>query len=565
MHGTLVTALILISCLVSYPTFLCQAQTPSTTQTSTSRAAVDKIDITPSKETTYFLGPVNPDGTIDYLAALNEYYGKGVTRENNAAIPLLKAVGPTLVGSAVRGQVLKRLDLSSLPEQGDYFVGLGRFIKDKKQREEQLEKVMDGPWTAEQYPDISEWLKANEASLRMVTIATRRPRYYIPLMAKWKSVGLVSYQVPRIHIYRSIAKALVARAMLRLGSGQPSRTWEDLIAVHRLGRLLRQGPTFVHHLTGMAIEAMTFEADCALARSEKPFDSAGCMADLQSLFPAPDYVTVIDVGDRCTQLDLVMVLARSGPKALDEAFEVLACTGTEVEKGTPKGSNLHEGSSVASKMQWGTMRKSVDWNEALRQVNAYVGRLVNAHRKGTYQERVRALEHFDRAVERDYEILLKRMQEFVHSEEEMERFYGVVIPRIIRTKRHSARGHTATISQDVGRMVAVPLSLSLRKTHELHYQHEMGRGLSVVAMALAGHKAANGTYPKKLDSLTPKCLRKIPPDLFADKPLEYQRRGEGYVLYSVGPNMKDDGGKDSDDDDEEGTKGYDDIVVRCEP
>ena len=44
--------------------------------------------------------------------------------------------------------------------------------------------------------------------------------------------------------------------------------------------------------------------------------------------------------------------------------------------------------------------------------------------------------------------------------------------------------------------------------------------------------------------------------MFTEKPLVYKRRGGGYVLYSVGANMKDDGGV------EESEKGADDIVVR---
>ena len=47
-------------------------------------------------------------------------------------------------------------------------------------------------------------------------------------------------------------------------------------------------------------------------------------------------------------------------------------------------------------------------------------------------------------------------------------------------------------------------------------------------------------------------VKAIPKDLFTDKPLIYSRKGKGYILYSLGPNMKDDGGvsreqADSDD------------------
>ena len=44
-----------------------------------------KPRITISKATTFFTQPVGKDGTIDYVAALNRHYGKGVTPKNNAA------------------------------------------------------------------------------------------------------------------------------------------------------------------------------------------------------------------------------------------------------------------------------------------------------------------------------------------------------------------------------------------------------------------------------------------------------------------------------------------------
>ena len=142
--------------------------------------------------------------------------------------------------------------------------------------------------------------------------------------------------------------------------------------------------------------------------------------------------------------------------------------------------------------------------------------------------------------------------------------YSSWIRCLVKGSRN-APDQRAVLTRDIGNLLVTLLFPGFRTGMKTQNHVQMYREIGLVVMALAGHKAANGTYPQTLDSLTPKYLRKIPPDLFVDKPLKYQRRGEGYVLYSVGPNMKDDGGKDSDDDDDEGTKGYDDIAVRCEP
>src|SRR3954471_10187895 len=46
------------------------------------------------KSTTYFVGPLRKDGVIDYVAAINDKVSEGVTKENNAVVPLMEALTP---------------------------------------------------------------------------------------------------------------------------------------------------------------------------------------------------------------------------------------------------------------------------------------------------------------------------------------------------------------------------------------------------------------------------------------------------------------------------------------
>ncbi len=83
--------------------------------------------------------------------------------------------------------------------------------------------------------------------------------------------------------------------------------------------------------------------------------------------------------------------------------------------------------------------------------------------------------------------------------------------------------------------------------------------LSSLALALAAYHADHGKYPEQLSELAPKYIATIPRDPFNDDPLHYTRQPKGFLLYSVGRNEKDDGGRDSDSDPGEQ---YDDIVIR---
>ena len=48
-----------------------------------------RVELEVGFDTTYFDGPLREDGTVDYIAALNEKYSEGVTLENNAFVELL--------------------------------------------------------------------------------------------------------------------------------------------------------------------------------------------------------------------------------------------------------------------------------------------------------------------------------------------------------------------------------------------------------------------------------------------------------------------------------------------
>jgi hypothetical protein len=65
-----------------------------------------------------------------------------------------------------------------------------------------------------------------------------------------------------------------------------------------------------------------------------------------------------------------------------------------------------------------------------------------------------------------------------------------------------------------------------------------------VACALERFRLAHGNYPETLDSLTLQFIAQLPHDLINGQPLKYRRTDDGrFVLYSVGWNETDDGGK----------------------
>jgi hypothetical protein len=78
-----------------------------------------------------------------------------------------------------------------------------------------------------------------------------------------------------------------------------------------------------------------------------------------------------------------------------------------------------------------------------------------------------------------------------------------------------------------------PESLTVEATHNL----------MLATLALDTYHAEHGAYPVALADLTPSYLAAVPNDPFALRaPLTYRSVGKAYVLYSLGPDSKDDRG-----------------------
>jgi len=65
-----------------------------------------------------------------------------------------------------------------------------------------------------------------------------------------------------------------------------------------------------------------------------------------------------------------------------------------------------------------------------------------------------------------------------------------------------------------------------------------------IRSAIALYQKQHGKLPDTLDALCPQFLPKVPLDPFSGKPLRYRFTKEGWLVWSVGPDLKDDGGSE---------------------
>jgi hypothetical protein len=495
-----------------------------------------RASFTVSKETTHVTGPVGKDGYIDYPAALNERLGKGVTPNSNANVLIWQALGPTPQGSRrMPAEFFKLMGMDEPPEAGDYFVDMTQFTRNQLQLndpderfeiEQQSRAAGRRPLAAHDYPHVADWLKANTEPLDLVADAVKRPRYFnphVPARREKGSAGLMSVAQPGVQSCRYVADALVARAMHRLHAGQTDAAWQDLLACIRLGRHVGRGATLIEALVGIAIGERAHRA--ALVFLERPElkakDFRGFLADLRAAPPMPDLGHHLDTAERFIFIEWVMTADREGVEKLVEGLEMVDGLVKAVTDKEPAGRLFPEVPVPAGP-------QAINWDPALRAGNQLFDRLVAAARE---TDRPKREDQFDR-IEKE----IKDVRRKLAGSKEVE---GAVRGTDVTPE---ARGR---VFGDLLLILMVPAARKMQASFDRNEQ--TGRNLHV-AFALAAYRRDHGAYPKSLDALAPKYLPKVPDDLFTGKPLVYRPVEAGYLLYSFGPNGKDDGGRWFNDD-----------------
>jgi hypothetical protein len=470
------------------------------------------------KETTVLTEPLDEEGYVDFLEALNQEASRGVTPENNAAVPLWQAFGPAEVDEPLRDKFFKRLGMPVPAVEGDYFTTLEKFAKERTEEiQMQYDEANQRPWTRDEFPLLADWLAANEKPLALFVKASQRPRFYNPYLGNDESPSIVAVLLPQITLNRWAGRALSVRAMLQLGSGKTDAAIEDLQAIHRLARLQDQGMTLIDGLVAINIDTMALHGEAQLAQSGKLM--AGELRKLdKALGELPPFTPMkdrIDKWERFAYLDVVTYLAKDNRGAaelleVDETIVKLIGTG-------------------------------VDWNETMRLGNTWYDRSVAALSLPTRGERLDAMAKVE-----------DQLHEMTANFKSGKRIAALLLTWGPKRKKLMGR---VMGELTIGLMLPAVGAATFAEERTM-VQHELTR----VAIALAGYRAKHGSYPDELAKLSPEFIAKLPLDRISGNPLKYRREDDGYVVYSVGRNGEDDDGHayDDVDDDLEG----DDLVLR---
>ena len=516
---------------------LCEPVVDGDEKPGASKPATARVRVTVSKETTYITEPLRPDGYPDYAAALNKRFSRGVTPQNNAAVFLWKAAGQCDFRKDVYDVYFRMLGVPPPTGKGNCFTDLEEYAKSRPDAKELLSpvnspiwlmqygKTKKSLWTKKEYSFLADWIMKNERSLDIVVEASKCPRLWEPLISHpdptfqdpdpdfekvWVWADLFDFSTSASLDSAELTEALRRRATLYAGEGRVDEAWEDIFALLRLGELSKQDP-----LASFRTDYWYWKERyaCIVAQRLLGFENlsaikaARLQRELVQLPTAPPLSERFDVGLRYACLDLAVMSARQRFSALRKILEKYLIT--LPDKARKRLKSIDEA--------------HIDWDAVLRGINRWYDRTTSALRMPHQADRIAAL----KKIEKDRDLILEASKD------------------------------TAGISNEAF-LAAVFFKFIGADIIYKEYQADrwaMEYDLIKLALSLAQYHADHGSYPEKLNDLVPSYLEAIRKDIFNDSDLHYTREGKGYVLYSVGRNGKDDGGKDS-------AEGGNDIVIR---
>jgi hypothetical protein len=261
----------------------------------------------------------------------------------------------------------------------------------------------------------------------------------------------------------------------------------------------------VTKLIGYALETKACLADTAVALHGglSTTQALQARAEIEQLDPIPGLLEAIDIGERFMFLETAQTLANNGVGSMNSLG------------GKSKGL-----ASIFDKIATGTV---INFNVVMRMGNEVYDRAAEALDEPDMNKRLR---------------LLDSIVDDLEQEAQKSRSFGARAAQFL--------GGRDQMGKMIGNVLLSLLMPAFGAAERAEVQLNVRRDLSRLAYALAAYKVDQQHYPDSLAQLAPKYIAEVPKDPFTSEALRYSTTDDGYVLYSVGPNQRDEQGRERD-------------------
>ena len=467
-----------------------------------------------SRETTRLVEPRLPGGGIDYLKAINDEFSAGVTPGKNALVELLTVIHIETYNEEYHQPFVELLGVPEMPPKQKYLVSPWEFavstVSDPKQRDQQikeLRQLVRRPWSSQQYPWWRKWVDEYEGSFDTVVAASQKSHCYLPIV--WMAfTGDEGWTATYPEVARECLgpiQDMRMRVMNALGDGDTASAFDDIQALHRLAALYGQSASFSDYVVAATIDRTACDLAAVLLEQGDVTDEQ--IQQYRDLLDTR--MPMISMARRANHFERFAMLACIQSLAFGEAPS--SCIRGLIERETMEGIF----------QQWIHL---TNWNAALLEVNRLYDRFVKILEEPDDVTRLQKFKLFESELEQEK---LEQVDQtwFVLGG---SRFRGTIWGRALVAAQLGDNSWTESL-------ICAEI------------EQRMQMDLLNLGFAMEQYKQVANKYPAQLTELIPTYMESLPIDRFTGGPLIYRQTEAGYIVYSVGEDLEDDGGKNSDE------------------
>lgn len=349
----------------------------------------------------------------------------------------------------------------------------------------EMSKLFLVPWADETFPSVLEMLTQNEEAMRLARQATTAKNPQVPTYFADDSLAYLSPLM-------QIEKLFRASAARDIADEDFEGAYSELNRAIDVADSLSRGSPAIHRLVEISSEITAFRAMRLIA--------------LQNIVPA-----------------FVAQEAIRHLNAIDSGMEPWAEMYREEGRAAPEGVRKFFDPSVPftkgyEKTDLGRRLMALHW------CASHFGALAGSSPKQATEDIERVDAALIEMAERPYDpVRLRNLDAIFSREMDVNGWLTIRDPFIYAEAKQSIS-------------VFGPVDIK-------HYLTISELRLTQVVLAILQFEQAEERLPGTLDELVPAYLAAVPLDPFDDKPLRYAKKpANGWIVYSVGPNQKDEGG-----------------------
>lgn len=456
-------------------------------------------------DTTFFSGPIDNSGLIDYAGAINRL--DRIEPHENSAVEFLNIFGCELISPDLMDQQnnLNQIGIASFSLVTPCFKPL---IIDNVRQESVFNNkytFFHIAWAEKDFPDVANWIKENDETLKLLIKASEKKGLYWPLREGRPLMDSELLPGRKLSEDFNFSFGLLrARAMNRLSDQDYSGAWSDIVASIKLSTHLLRTRNKLTYMFGLVQLKRCVDSGLAVINDAGvPMDQLqDIVSDLAELEKLPGLEKISEFEVRFTPLSMVMNMSQD-PEFMSSNMSFFG-------EGNAKD-----------------LERSVDLNLLFKRINQGAAKILAAEKTQPASARIKILKELSAQREK----MIAELNTGLY-----QKYFMWYVFEPSATK-------VSALTDLIFKPLLLNTQLAQGDLLNIRDEHQQRLRLLSLAARVRAYQKEKQKFPGQLTDL-PSLASDSLLDLFSDSACRYKVNAEEALIYSVGINLTDDGGSE---------------------